>query len=78
WVELVQQAFSTEQGPTLHLAIPALESLHAVWSKCREQECYKDLHVALDAGFQKISNYYDKTAESEVYTFAMHKQYILG
>ncbi|KAG6839383.1 hypothetical protein C0991_003134 [Blastosporella zonata] len=76
-VENAQQAFSTEQGPTLHLAITALESLHAVWSKCREQECYKDFHVALDAAFQKISNYYDKTAESEVYTFAMQDDGIL-
>ncbi|KAG6882065.1 hypothetical protein C0992_012835, partial [Termitomyces sp. T32_za158] len=59
------------QGPTLHLAIPALEALHSGWSKCCEQAKYKDFVPALDAALQKIKDYYDKTAESQVYTFAM-------
>ncbi|KAG6852135.1 hypothetical protein C0991_002699 [Blastosporella zonata] len=69
--ENAQQAFSTDQGPTLHLAIPALEALHAAWSKCRNQSKYSDFFPALDAAIEKVSEYYNKTSESEVYTFSM-------
>ncbi|KAG6852465.1 hypothetical protein C0991_011750 [Blastosporella zonata] len=69
--ENVQQAFSTDQGPTLHLTIPALEALHAAWSKCHNQTKYKDFVPALDTALQKVQDYYKKTAKTQVYTFAM-------
>ena len=31
-----QQAFSSDQASTLHLAIPALEALHRAWFSCAE------------------------------------------
>ncbi|KAG6914574.1 hypothetical protein DXG01_016566 [Tephrocybe rancida] len=73
--ENAQQAFWTDQGLTLHLAIPALEVLHAAWSKCHDQSEYSDFFPALDAAIDKVTEHYDKTAESEVYTFVMCKNY---
>jgi hypothetical protein len=32
YADVAQQAFSSNRGPTLHLAIPALETLHKSWS----------------------------------------------
>ncbi|KIK11462.1 hypothetical protein PISMIDRAFT_19504 [Pisolithus microcarpus 441] len=32
YAEKAQHAFSTEQGLTLHTALPALEALHKAWS----------------------------------------------
>ncbi|KAG6875725.1 hypothetical protein C0992_002681, partial [Termitomyces sp. T32_za158] len=69
-----QQAFSTDQGPTLHFAIPALEALHSGWSKCHEQARYKDFVPALDAALQKIKDYYDKTAASQKAAY-LHKHW---
>ncbi|KAG6834676.1 hypothetical protein H0H93_008099, partial [Arthromyces matolae] len=66
-----QQAFSSDQGPSLHLAIPALESLHKAWSSRISRDKYKDFRKGLQAGLDKIEQYYDRTAESQVYTFAM-------
>ena len=71
--ENAQQAFSFEHGPTLHLAIPALEALHKAWSTRLEREKYAEFTDALTAGIKKITEYYDKTAESPTYTFAMCK-----
>jgi hypothetical protein len=68
-----QQAFSSDEGPLLHLVIPALEALHQAWSTRIERPKYFDFRDALNAGTQKINKYYLCTAESDAYTFAMCK-----
>ncbi|KAG6905004.1 hypothetical protein DXG01_005675 [Tephrocybe rancida] len=67
-----QQAFSTENAPILHNGIPALEALHAVWSSLKAHTRYSEFWEALTAGLEKIEAYYEKTADSHAYTFAMH------
>jgi hypothetical protein len=66
--------FSLDQAPTLHLALPVLEALHKVWSSwcTHKKNKYLGFINALDAGMAKIAEYYDRTTESDAYTFAMH------
>jgi hypothetical protein len=66
-----QQAFSSDQAPTLHLAIPALEALHRAWSSCTEHAKYQQFVPALNAVCTKIDEYYEKTTESPAYIMAM-------
>jgi len=66
-----QQAFSSEQGPTLDLAIPALEALHKAWPLRAECTKYVEFIDALAAGVNKVVEYYNMTAESNAYIFAM-------
>jgi hypothetical protein len=68
-----QQAFSSEKATTLHLAIPALESLHKAWSTCAECPKYHQFATALGAAFTKIDEYYEKTTETLSYIIAMGK-----
>ncbi|GBE78338.1 hypothetical protein SCP_0112230 [Sparassis crispa] len=49
-----QQAFLSDSGPALHLALPALEALHKAWSNRVEQEKYTPFAKALKAGIAKI------------------------
>ncbi len=69
--ENAQHAFSLEQGPTLHLAIPALEALHKAWSARISRDKYADFVDALSAATAKIEEYYNKTEQSPAYTFVM-------
>jgi hypothetical protein len=55
----------------LHLALPALEALHKAWSSRVERPKYADFTDALQAGIDKISEYYEKAADSDAYVFAM-------
>jgi hypothetical protein len=66
-----QQAFSSEQESTLHLAIPALEALHRAWSSRAERPKYARFSLALKAAYTKIDEYYEKTTESPAYILAM-------
>ena len=66
-----QQAFSSEQVSTLHLAIPALEALHRAWSSHAECPKYERFFPALKAAYTKIDKYYEKTTESPAYILAM-------
>ncbi|KAF8220030.1 hypothetical protein L208DRAFT_1336177, partial [Tricholoma matsutake] len=66
-----QQALSSDRGSTLHLALPALAALHKSWTKQAECIKYFDFVPALNAGLAKIAEYYDCTADSDAYTFAM-------
>ncbi|OJT14236.1 hypothetical protein TRAPUB_9209 [Trametes pubescens] len=66
-----QQAFSSDHGPTLHLALPALEVLQCAWSSRAGRSKYAEFQSALEAGSRKITEYYEKTAETQVYTFAL-------
>jgi hypothetical protein len=56
---------------TLHLAIPALEQLHTMWSKRATTVKYARFWSALNEALEKVNEYYEKTSTSNVYTFAM-------
>jgi hypothetical protein len=70
-VDVAQQAFSSDVGTTLHLAIPALEILHRAWSSCATQSKYAHFAPALNAAAQKLDEYYERTTESLAYVMAM-------
>jgi hypothetical protein len=69
----VQQAFSSEQASTLHLAIPALEALHRAWSTRAGRPKYARFVPALDVGCKTVDEYYEKTMQSPAYIMAMSK-----
>ncbi|KAN0105652.1 hypothetical protein V8E52_010827 [Russula decolorans] len=66
-----QQAFSSEQVSTLHLAIPTLEALYRAWSTRADRPKYKCFVSSLQAACTKIDKYYKKTTESPAYIMAM-------
>ncbi|THU82732.1 hypothetical protein K435DRAFT_690979, partial [Dendrothele bispora CBS 962.96] len=66
-----QQAFSSENEPTLHNAIPALEKLHSAWSVRMNRPKYTQFSDALNAGINKLATYYNKTSDSDAYVFSM-------
>jgi hypothetical protein len=68
---VAQQAFSSDQGSTLHLAIPALETLHKAWSSRAEKLKYAHFGPALKAAAAKLDEYYKKTTDSPAYIMAM-------
>ena len=70
-VEYTQQSFASDTGPATHLALPALESLHKAWHTQSMKAEYADFWSALEAGVNKIANYYEKTADSDAYIMAM-------
>ena len=74
---MAQQAFSSEQGSTLHLAIPALETLHKAWSSHAEWSKYARFALALTAAAAKLDEYYEKTTDSPAYIMAMCSSFIL-
>jgi hypothetical protein len=66
-----QHAFLSHKATTLHLAIPALEQLHKAWSSHAERIKYEHFATALQAGCDKIDEYYEKTTDSPAYIIAM-------
>lgn len=69
--EKAQHAFSTDGGPTLHTALPALEALHKAWSTRKKGTKYMDFQEALEAGISKVSDYYERTASSDAHIISM-------
>ena len=69
--EYAQQSFSSDYGPAIHLALPALESLHKAWHIRSTKPEYIDFWSALEAGVNKITTYYKKTADCDAYIMAM-------
>src|SRR5216684_4981579 len=66
-----QQAFSSEQASTLHLAIPALEALHQAWFSRAGRPKYERFTHTLETACMKIDQYYGKTTDSPAYIMAM-------
>jgi hypothetical protein len=58
------------------LALPALEALHKAWNSRSQKPKYEDFWNALDAATAKISEYYEKTADSDAFIFAMGKVFL--
>ncbi|KAJ7824706.1 hypothetical protein B0H13DRAFT_2123527 [Mycena leptocephala] len=71
YAENSQHKFSSDLKSTLHLALPALESLYAGWTKCTEDLKYSDFSDALREALEKVDEYYQKTSSSNAYMFAM-------
>ncbi|KIK20970.1 hypothetical protein PISMIDRAFT_49336, partial [Pisolithus microcarpus 441] len=69
--EKAQQAFFTEQGPTMHTVLPALEALFKAWSSRKESTKYADFTDALEAGLSKIAEYYERMSTSNAHIIAM-------
>ncbi|KAF7346742.1 putative AC transposase [Mycena sanguinolenta] len=66
-----QHQFSSDLRSTLHLAIPALEKLHAEWTSKGSKEKYSPFHEAIEAALLKVNEYYQKTSNSNSYVLAM-------
>jgi hypothetical protein len=66
-----QQVFLSDNVPTLHYAIPALEALHQVWSSLASCPKFQPFTSALYATCEKINEYYEKTTESLTYIMSM-------
>ncbi|KAG2746659.1 hypothetical protein P692DRAFT_20738522, partial [Suillus brevipes Sb2] len=66
-----QQAFSSDTGPALYFALPALEGLHKAWTSCSNSPKYARFHAALTAATDKIHEYYEKSAECNAYIVSM-------
>lgn len=66
-----QHSFSSENVPTLHLAIPALEKLHASWETRSQNDEYTRFHAALNAGMALVEKYNNKTAKTDAYIITM-------
>ncbi|KAJ6611036.1 hypothetical protein B0H10DRAFT_2437742 [Mycena sp. CBHHK59/15] len=66
-----QHKFSSDLKSTLHLALPALETLHADWTKCAADPLYSDFAAALEQALENVDEYYQKTSNSNTYMFAM-------
>ncbi|KAJ6593319.1 ribonuclease H-like domain-containing protein, partial [Mycena capillaripes] len=66
-----QHQFSSDLRSTLHLAIPALEKLHAEWTSKSSKEKYSPFHEAIEAALSKVNEYYQKTGNSNSYVLAI-------
>ncbi|KIK75915.1 hypothetical protein PAXRUDRAFT_18573 [Paxillus rubicundulus Ve08.2h10] len=66
-----QQSFSSDTGPGLHLALPALEALHKALDSCSTQTKYSAFCTGLTVAVEKIGEYYEQTADSDAYTMVM-------
>ena len=71
--EKAQQSFSSDSGPAIHLALPALEALHMAWDSRTTKPEYSDFWPVLEAGVNKINYYYDQMSINELYTIGMCK-----
>ena len=66
-----QQVFSAGSVPTLQNALPALEKLHLSWEKAAAKPRYSNFIPALNAGMDKITTYYERSADSDAHIMAM-------
>lgn len=71
YVDIVQQAFLLNVETTLHLVVPALETLYKAWSSLARWLKHAHFELALDAAADKIDEYYEKTTKTPVYIMAM-------
>jgi len=54
--------------------LPAMEGLYNAWTTRAKKQKYAPFVEALNAAAAKIDEYYQKTATSHAYTFAMRKR----
>lgn len=63
--------FSSKEGLSPHLALLALEAIQRAWLTHSDRPKYAEFASALEAGCAKIKEYFEKMADSEVYTLAL-------
>ena len=63
--------FSSDEGPSLHSGLPALEALHKAWSSQADKAKYSDFKKPLNDAATKIAEYYDKTSTSDAFLFSI-------
>ncbi|KAJ7494885.1 hypothetical protein FB451DRAFT_1359962 [Mycena latifolia] len=73
YAEESQHKFASDCKATLHLALPALERLHADWTKCAADPGYSDFAAALEQAQEEVVEYCQKTSNSKAYMFGMDK-----
>lgn len=66
-----QQLVSSETEPCLHAVLPALEGLHRAWSVRAEKTQYEPFAHALNVACDKISEYYNKTENTDAYVVSI-------
>jgi len=66
-----QQAFSSGSRPSLHNALPAIETLYAAWQSASKKPRYAPFVPALEAAMEKLNEYYKRTAESDAHIITM-------
>jgi len=54
-----------------------MEGLYNAWKNRASMQKYSAFAEALEAAYEKIDEYYQKTATSHAYTFAMRKIFII-
>ena len=69
--DAAQQAFSSDNNPSLHLVLPALEALHSAWTDYSKNPKYRDFIGPLNEGIEKITDYYNKTSSSNAFNLSM-------
>jgi hypothetical protein len=72
-----QQSFSSENGPSLHRALPAIERLHKAWASRQERAKYRPYMAALEAGIKKLEEYHTKLASVDVMVISLRKCILL-
>jgi hypothetical protein len=60
--------------PSLHKALPAIETLYAEWEKASRKDRYSIFWPALGAGLEKLKEYYERTAASDAHLIVMGTQ----
>ena len=66
YADVVEQAFLSDVGTTLHLAIPALETLHKSWSTCAGWAKYAHFAPALNAAAADMPRVQQRSMELEI------------
>jgi len=66
-----QQAFSSGSRPSLHNALPAIETLYAAWQSASTKPRYAPFVPALMAAMEKLHEYYKRMAESDAHIISM-------
>ncbi|KAG9025146.1 hypothetical protein FRB95_010505 [Tulasnella sp. JGI-2019a] len=64
-----QEVLSSEQTPTLLMALPTYEIMLDAWQSM--EKCYPNLRHAICAGLQKIKEYVSKARKSKIYMLAL-------
>jgi len=68
-----QQAFLAAACPSLYWALPTIETMYAQWDKASSKPWYHFFIPALQAGMEKLDEYYQRTATSDAHIIAMGK-----
>ncbi|RDX45975.1 hypothetical protein OH76DRAFT_1356891 [Lentinus brumalis] len=69
---LYQQSASSSRSPTLHVVIPALETLSSRWEAKEKKPKYAIYRDALKKALEKLLKYYTKLDDARAYILALY------